>query len=68
MKFSYCILDFRAILIKLLIKIVSTRSFNRKYFVPPIIDMITLGLEIFQASSKILSIVSTGVSKANRAN
>ena len=59
--------DLRATLIIPLRKFVSSRSLNLKYFAPPMIDMINRGFGIFQASRRILSTFSLGVSKSSRA-
>ncbi len=51
-----------------LIKFVSSRSLNVKYFAPPIIDIINRGGGIFQTLERIFSTFPSGVSKASRVN
>lgn len=66
--FIFSLPEFNATLIIPLMKFDSNRSLNLKYFVPPMIDMIKRGAEIFQTSVKILSTLASGVSKANCVN
>ena len=63
-----CIPDLWMISTIRLIKFVSSRSANLKYSAPPIIDTINLDFRILQASRRMCSTFSTGVSRANRAN